>query len=121
MLNGATFNQASSPILSSIKQFSHKRALIPVIAATIFSMVGFFATAALGASLFGELITSADNLIKVLFMYSRSYITLVTQLLFSFIGIYHSPVYLFSARESALLFFNNLFQWARKEHSSESI
>ena len=67
ILNAATFNQASSPVISSIKRLTYRRAIIPIIAGTLASMAVFAAIGAMGATLFGDLITESDSLIKVLF------------------------------------------------------
>lgn len=51
----------------------------------------------------------------MLYLESSSFITPLTQLIFAFIAIYHTPVYLFTARESILSLLNEHFSWARNE------
>ena len=111
----ASFNPGSSAIFHSMRFTPYKRAIVPVIVATLTTMVVFVLIGVLGSILFGELILSQDSLIKVLYIESNSLITPFTQFLFSLIAIYHSPAYVFSSRESILSLFNRHFSWAQSD------
>ncbi len=103
-------------MLHSLNRLSYKRAMLAVIYSTILSNLVFAGVAILGALVFGELITETDTLVKALYLYTNSFTTLLTQMVYALIGIYHAPIYLFNVRESVLFFFNSSFKCARRPH-----
>ena len=94
----ASFNPGATPIFHALRHTTKRRAMIPIIIAVITAIGVFVLIGAIGALLFGPLILSQDSVIKVLYLESSSFITPLTQLIFSFIAIYHSPAYVFAAR-----------------------
>lgn len=77
----------------NLKNATRDATIAIFIILSLFTSISLLAIATLG-----ELVTTRDIITRVLSVYSRSWISLTIQLIYSFLSIFHVPIYIFSAR-----------------------
>ena len=100
-------------ILHARKTFTYRSGFIPLLWALGFTVVAFFTISIPVMYMYGELIITEDTFLKVMSSQSNDVTSVLIQLLYVFISMFHAPVYLFNGRESTILFFVHNFKCAR--------
>ncbi len=100
-----SFNHGSLPIFHTIPALTVSKIMRPMMAAYIFILVVLILVSMLSMITFGELVSKHDTLLKVFYHNDHSLLAIFGQLIFSFIAFFHTPIYIFNARESMLFFF----------------
>lgn len=81
-----------------MKNLTLKNSATSATVAIFIILILFLFVSIIPLFIFGELVTTRDIVTRVLSAYSRTWISLIIQVLFSFLSIFHVPVYVFSGR-----------------------
>ena len=100
------FAQISLPVLKSMGPLTVSKGFRPMILAAIFVAIYFSLLTGISMWLFGDLLLSHDTIFKVFYHNSHSFVASLLQLLGICITIFHTPVLIFTMRESLLLMFS---------------